>query len=170
MSMSKEAITILFRIINFVAIAWIIKYLFEKAGLPMIKEKLAEKLALFKGLEEKHKNLIDQNALVAKEIKDQDKLFEMLNKKINIWNQAREEQKTQNLLIIQAISEYHKKRIETQTQNLHQQKIISEVFPRVIKGTYRQLEQKFEKEQESESFLKDIISHMKNSTQQINKE
>ena len=143
----------------------LIKYLFKKFGLPEIKEKRSEKFNLFKNLRNQHKDLIDQNALATKEIRDQEKLFEMLSTKIQAWNNAREKQEEEIRNTLKQIKTNHKNRIDSQTENIYQQKIIGEVFPRVIEGTYKQLEQKFSKEQEAQAFLKGIINHMEKSTQ-----
>jgi hypothetical protein len=163
---SKEIVTIIFKIVNFVAIAWIIKYAFQKYIFPGIKEKLFAKFAFFRGLEEKNKNLIIQNELLEKEIKDQDKLFELLKEKIEAWNKETKKQRETTLLEAQKINSFHKKRVETQTQNIHSQKLLSEIFPRVIDGTFKQLEQKFRQEQEAEKFFRNIINYMQKNTQE----
>jgi len=162
--LSKEALTKVYTLINFIAIAWLIKYLFQQFQLPVFREKLAEKFSFFKGLEDKFKNLKEENKIAQKEIIDQDHLFELLKTKINNWNQARKMQWEEEKLEIENIKKCHEKRIDIQTQNITQQKLIKEVFPRVIEGTYQQLKQKFSKEKESKNFLKDIVSYMEKST------
>jgi len=160
---SKQIIYALFRIINFVIIAWLVRYLFKKFGLPEIKEKRSEKLSFFKNLQKKYKDLVGQNSLATKEIKDQDELFEMLNTKIQTWNNERQNQENIIKNELEKVKSSHKERIEKQTENMHQKKIIREVFPRAIEETYKQLEKKFSKEQEAKTFLKSIISHMEKS-------
>jgi hypothetical protein len=129
---SKEIISIIFKVINFAVIAWIIKYVFQNHILPGIKEKLAGKFAFFRRLEDKNKDLIIQNELLEKEIKDQDNLFELLKEKISTWNQEIKKQKETVLSEAQKINILHKKRVEIQTQNIHSQKLLSEIFPRVL--------------------------------------
>jgi len=164
MSVTKEIVFVLFRIINVVLIAWLVKYVFQKYILPELKIKIEEKLAYFRGLEDKYKNLVDQNSVVEKEIKDQDSLFEMLKNKIGLWKKAREEQKVIKEKELVEINSYLKQKTETQEQNIQQKKLIKEVFPRVIDGTYKQLEQKFAEKKESTKFLKDILGYMKKET------
>ncbi|KKP28132.1 MAG: hypothetical protein UR12_C0025G0006 [candidate division TM6 bacterium GW2011_GWF2_30_66] len=161
---NKEIITIVFKLINFAAFIWLVKYVFKSNILPDLKEKLSAKFALFKRLEEKNKDLIFQNELLEKEIKDQDKLFELLKEKINTWDKELKKEKEINILEYKKIIASHKNRTEIQAQNMHNQKLISEIFPRVIAGTFKQLEQKFKQEQESEKFFRNIINYMQNNT------
>jgi len=162
--LSKDVLAIIYKIINFIAVMLVIKYLFQTVQLPVIKEQLAQKFSFFRGLEEKFKNLKEQNIIAQKEINDQDKLFENLKTKISIWTRSRKLQWEEKQVEIQKINSTHQKRIEIQTQNIHQLKLIKEVFPRVINNTSQQLKQKFAKNQESKIFLKDIISYMQKNT------
>lgn len=160
---NKEIVTIVFKLINFAAFIWLVIYVFKSNILPDLKEKLAAKFALFKRLEEKNKDLIFQNDFLEKEIKDQDKLFELLKEKINTWDKELKKEKEKNLLDYKKIIDSHQSRTEIQIQNMHNQKLISEIFPRVIAGTFKQLEQKFKQEQESEKFFRNIINYMQNN-------
>lgn len=163
---SKEIVAIIFKAINFAALVWIFKYAFQNYLLPGLKEKLAAKFALFKRLEDKNQDLALQVELVDKESKDQEKLFELLKEKIKTWDQEVKKQENKDMLDQQKINNSHKIRIEIQAQNIHSQKLLSEVFPRVIAGTFKQLEQKFKQEQEAEKFFRNIIDYMKTSTEQ----
>jgi len=163
--LSKTIVSIIFRLVNFIVFAGLVAYLFKKYALPQIKEKLAEKYAFFRDLENKRKNLINQNQIAKKEIKDQDNLFELLKKKLAGWNKSCDQKNKEKEKELDIIIQYHKKRLEIQTQNMQQQKLLKEVFPRVIAGTYKQLQEKFSKKQESEKFLKDIIEYMKKSVE-----
>jgi len=158
--LSRDALATLYTFINYIIMIIVLKYIFQKFQLPVFREKLAQKFSFFKSLEDKFKNLKEQNIIAEKEIKDQDKLFENLKAKINTWNKARELQREEKETKLQKISKAHKKRVNLQTQNIYQQKLIKEVFPRVINRTSEQLKQKFAKDQESETFLQDITSYM----------
>jgi len=161
--LSKEALAILYKVINFVVMILVITYVLQKFQLPIFREKIAQKFSFFKGLEDQFKDLKEQNIIATKEITDQGKLFEHLKSKIHTWSQARELQWEERRAKLQKINEAHKKRINIQTQNIHQQRLIKEIFPRVINGTSQQLKQKFKQDQESKVFLKDIISYMHGS-------
>jgi len=161
--LSKEIVSTIFRFINFAVFAGLLVYLFKKYALPQVKEKLVEKYAFFKDLENQYKNLINQNEVAKNEIKDQDNLFEVLKKKITLWNKSCDKENKAREKELELIIQYHKDRLEKQTQNIQHQKLLEEVFPRVIAGTYKQLEEKFSKKQESEKFLNNIIGYMKKS-------
>jgi len=165
MFVSKEVISIIFRVINFFAFGFLIYYVFKKYQLITLKEKFAEKHALFDDLEKQQINLIEENEIVSNEIKDQDKLFEMLKNKINTWNNVREENEKTLQEKLEKIKEAYKKRVEKQTEHIHEQKLLKEVLPVVIEGTYKQLEDKFSKKDASETFLKDIVSYMEKNAQ-----
>ena len=162
---SKEIVSIIFRFLNFAAFIALIVYLFKNYALDQIKEKIAEKFALFKGLETQRKDLINQNQVAKKEIEDQDDLFALLQKKIKTWNNSCRQATKEKNEELASIKEYHKVRLEQQSANIKQQRLLKKVLPGVITNTYQQLEQKFSKKEESQKFLKDIIGYMKKSTE-----
>ncbi len=160
MFISKEAISIIFRLVNFFILSGLIVYVFRKYLLTPIKEKLAEKWAFFRDLKNQHKNLVDQKGILDIEIKDQDKLFAILKQKINIWDKTCKQKHNEREQELAKIKELHAKKLTIQNENVHQQKLLKEVFPRVIQGTYSQLEKKFEDKKESQKFLGNIIDYM----------
>ena len=160
MFISKEAVSILFRLINFFILSGLIVYVFRNYLLTPIKEKLADKWAFFRNLEDQHENLVDQKDILDIEMKDQDKLFELLKDKISLWKQAcqRDEETRENQMA--RIKKNHIDRVTIQNENLYQQTLLDKVAPSAIKGTYDQLEKKFEDKQKSQKFLGDIIEYM----------
>ena len=162
MYVSKEAISVLFRIINFVIIFWVFRYLFKKY-LPAIKKSFFKKLAFFDNLEKQRLDLIEQNRMLVKEMQDQDNLFDLLKEKIKIWNMARHKKIDATEKEIEQLKELTKKRNKIQQENVHQKKLIKEIFPKAIAGTYKALEEKFEKKEESKKYLNNIIGYMKKS-------
>lgn len=163
MYVSEEVISIIFRIINFVVLFGLFRYLFKKY-LPIIKRSFLDKLAFFDTLEKQRMDLIEQNKMLVKEMSDQNDLFKLLKEKIKIWDIACKQKKEVEEKEIVKAKDLAKKRNKKQTEQIHQQKLLQAVFPRVIAGTYKQLEEKFEKKEESQKFLKDIIGYMKKSS------
>jgi len=164
MFISKEAVSILFRLINFFILSGLIVYVFRNYLLTPIKEKLADKWAFFRNLEDQHKNLVDQKNILDIEIKDQDKLFELLKDKIAIWKQACQRDKEARESQMARIKKNHINRVTIQNENLYQQTLLDKVAPSVIKGTYVQLEKTFEDKKKSQKFLGDIIEYMEKSS------
>lgn len=162
---SKFIIGLLFKIINFTLLAWLIKYVFQKHLLPGFKEKINKKTLELKALEEKKANLAYQSDLLEQEILKQDELFNNLKNKIELWNKQTMQQQEESSKQFTEISKEHEKRMEIQMQNLNTQKLLNEIFPRVISGTYRQMEQKFSQEQETQKFFRNIIGFMEKESQ-----
>lgn len=162
---SKETVSIIFRLVNFFILSGLAVYVFRKYLLTPIKAKLEEKYSLFRNLENQHKNLIDQKGILEIEMEDQDKLFEILKQKIGIWDKACKQEQEARKKEVDKIKKYHIKRVASQNETLKQQNLLEKTIPIAISQTYNQLEKRFEKKEESQTYLGSIIEYMEHNEQ-----
>lgn len=159
--MFEELITLAFRLINLGVLVALLGYLFKKYALGTIRQRMIEKNAYVRGLQEQYRSLLYQQEQVVNARKEEELLCQRLQQQVVVWKLAiekeqkirREEQEERKRVL--------KEHAEYKEQHLALFYLKKQVIPRAIKQAEQQLEQHFKDKQVGSQYVQHIITRMR---------
>lgn len=156
----SSPITILFRFINFAALLGLFFYLFKRYVKNQAEEKINQKEALLKGLEERGYVLEGKEQQLAERLRIQELQSRTLTERIEEWRAAlaiENKKKEQELLHAAGLIE---KRIICKDAYLARESLNQMVTEQAVRQAGSQLKQYFSQEDKGRAYVHDIVQRL----------
>lgn len=156
----ESFISIFFRVINFVVILGLAYYLYKRYFKNRIDDKMTQKEALLKGLEEQGYFLEGKAHDFEMQLKEQEVTGHLLKQKLQDWNEAVQQDhhkrdQEQYLYAAQA-----NERVQEKNKILAQHALQKAVLPDVLEQTHNELKKQFSASSHSKKYVHDIIQRL----------
>lgn len=159
----ESIISIFFRVINFAVILGLAYYLYKRYFKNRIDDKMTQKEALLKGLEEQGYFLEGKAHDFEMQLKEQEITGNLLKQKLQDWNEAvakdhHKRDQEQRLYAAQT-----NERVQEKNKILAQHALQKEVLPDVLEQARHELKKKFSASSHSKKYVHDIIQRLQGS-------
>lgn len=153
-------ISILFRLINFAVILGLAYYLYRRYFKNRIDDKMTQKEALLKGLEEQGYFLEGKAHDFEMQLKEQEITGNLLKQKLHDWNEAVEQDNHKRDQEQRLYAAQINERVQKKNKILAQHVLQKEVLPDALSQAGNELKKQFSAPSDSKKYVHDIIQRL----------
>lgn len=159
----ESFINIFFRVINFVVILGLAYYLYKRYFKNRIDDKMTQKEALLKGLEEQGYFLEGKAHDFEMQLKEQEVTGNLLKQKLQDWNEAVQQDHHKRDQEQRLYSDQANERVQEKNKILAQHALQKAVLPDVLEQARNELKIQFNASSHSKKYVGDIIQRLQGS-------
>lgn len=159
----ESFISIFFRVINFVVILGLAYYLYKRYFKNRIDDKMTQKEALLKGLEEQGYFLEGKAHDFEMQLKEQEVTGNLLKQKLQDWNEAVQQDHHKRDQEQRLYADQANERVQEKNKILAQHALQKAVLPDVLEQTRNELKIQFSASSHSKKYVHDIIQRLQGS-------
>lgn len=156
-------ITIFFRIANFLVLAGLAYYIYRKYFKYRIEEKVNQKEALFKGLEEQGYSLEGRAEYLQRQLQQQGNKVNEIKEKINEWRQIVVSAQAKRKLELEQFGQKAAARIAIKNNIIAQTYLENTVMPEALKAAQAELEKKYRDIDENNAYVQLLLKKLSES-------
>lgn len=153
-------LTIFFRIANLLVLLGLGYYLYRKYFKYRIEEKVNQKEALFKGLEEQGYSLEGRAEHLARQLQHQDSTIEQLKEKIDEWHQAVKLARTKREQEVHQFSQKTIDRVALKNETVARNHLQKAVLPAALELAQKELEKKYRDERLNSAYVESVLKKL----------
>ena len=157
-------ITIIFRLLNFVALMALFAYIFKKYLRKDIEESIEHDRLAEVNLNIRIGEMKHRSSEISEEIIKQQKLCEYLNARTNQWKTAFEKDVKRRRDQQKALDMQMTEHARQQVQAIAQERMVQAVLPKALAAAHDRLKKSFEAPDHGSVFVHNILAQMKKSS------
>lgn len=155
-----QFLTIFFRIANLLVLVGLGYYLYRKHFKYRIEEKVNQKEALFKGLEEQGYSLEGRAEHLERQLRHQETLIDQLQEKINEWHQAVELERAKKKQESAVFSQKAIERLLIKNKTVARNHLQNAVIPEALTRAQMELDEKYRDEQTNHAYVQSVLNKL----------
>lgn len=153
-------LTIFFRIANVLVLAGLAYYIYRKYFKYRIEEKVNQKEALFKGLEEQGYSLEGRAEYLQRQLQQQEIKVDTLKEKIDEWQHAVTMAQTKRKQELQHFSQKAAARVAIKNETVAQNYLENAIMPEALKIAQIQLEEKYRNIDDNHEYVQKLLQKL----------
>lgn len=158
--MHSSLLSIIFRLINFGVLIGIGYYLFKKYFKNGIDEKIVQKEAVVKGLEEQGYFLEAKVIHLENQRREQEKYAALMRQKIDDWRIAVAAQNNKKQEEMRVSADRIAEQVARINQTLQHERWRKTVLPRALADAKKKLTEQFSDSKSAQSYIYDTVNHL----------
>ncbi len=160
MSTYAQVITIIFRLLNFVALIGLAVYVFKAYLLDRVKQQMADQEATERGMQLQRDAMARRQEEITGEIDQDAQLCMELKQRVDRWRRVIDTQQVQQKKEQEERTQRLQQALQEKMERLVYNRVLKKVMPRALADAAVQLGEKYSDTQQGRLFTNAIITHL----------